>query len=72
MKRLFSYLLPLTTYLLLASCQAEGEYSTWPCRFAYDNSLHLDPSLASAMNVDSRGVFCKIWESSMGGLTLHY
>ena len=72
MKRLFLYLLPLTTYFLLASCQAEGEYSTWPCRFNYDNSLHLDPTLASAMNIDSRGVFCKIWESSMGGLTLHF
>ena len=72
MKRLFSYLLPLATYLLLASCQAEGEYSTWPCRFTYDNSLHLDPTLASAMNIDSRGVFCKIWDSSMGGLVLHF
>ena len=72
MKRLFSYLLPLATYILLASCQAEGEYSTWPCRFTYDNSLHLDPTLASAMNIDSRGVFCKIWDSSMGGLVLHF
>ena len=62
MKRLFSYLLPLATYLLLASCQAEGEYSTWPCRFTYDNSLHIDPTLASAMNIESRGVFCKIWD----------
>ena len=58
--------------LLLASCNAEGEYSIWPCRFTYDNSLHLDPTLASAMNIDSRGVFCKIWESSMGGLVLHF
>ena len=72
MKRLFSYLLLLTSYLLLFSCSAEGEYSTWPCRFTYDNSLHLDPTLASAMNVDSRGVFCKIWDSSMGGLVLHF
>ena len=72
MKRLFSYLLLFTSYLLLFSCSAEGEYSIWPCRFTYDNSLHLDPTLASAMNIDSRGVFCKIWESSMGGLVLHF
>ena len=58
--------------LLLASCNADSEYSTWPCRFTYNNSLHLDPTLASAMNIDSRGVFCRIWESSMGGLVLHF
>jgi hypothetical protein len=72
MKRLFSYLLLLTSYLSLVGCNDEGEYSTWPCRFSYDNSLHLDPTLASAMNIDSRGVFCKIWESNMGGLVLHF
>lgn len=72
MKRLFPYLLLLTSFLSLASCNADNEYSTWPCRFSYDNGLHLDPTLASAMNVDSRGVFCKIWESDMGGLVLHF
>ena len=72
MKQLFSYLLLLTSYLSLTSCNAEGEYSTWPCRFTYDNSLHLDATLASAMNIDSRGVYCRIWESSMGGLVLHF
>ncbi len=25
--------------------------------------IHQDPTLATAMNVDSRGIFCKIWES---------
>ena len=58
--------------LLLASCNADSEYSTWPCRFTYNNEIHLDPTLASAMNIDSRGVFCRIWESSMGGLVLHF
>jgi hypothetical protein len=72
MKQLFSYLLLLTSYLSLTSCNAEGEYSTWPCRFTYDNSLHLDATLASVMNIDSRGVYCRIWESSMGGLVLHF
>ena len=50
---------------LLASCQAEGEYSTWPCRFDYDNTVHQDATLATAMTIDSRGVFCKISESGV-------
>jgi hypothetical protein len=65
-------LLHLLTAVLFIACQTEGEYSTWPCRFAYDNSIHLDPTLASAMHVDSRGIFCRIWESSGGGLFLNF
>ena len=68
----FIFLYLLLSPFIFSSCNAEGEYSTWPCRFTYDNSLHLDATLASAMNVDSRGVFCKIWDSSMGGLVLHF
>ncbi len=49
--------------LMLMGCQVEGEYSTWPCRFDYDNMVHQDQTLATAMNVGSPGVFCKIWES---------
>ena len=53
---------------LLSSCsKAEEEYSTWPCRFAYDNLIHNDATLASAINVGSRGVFCLITENSRGG-----
>jgi len=48
-------------------CQAEQEFSTWPCRFSYDNSVYLDNTLASAMNNASRGVFCHISEESRGG-----
>ena len=51
--------------LALVGCQAEGEYSTWPCRFGYDNAIHQDATLATAMNVASRGVFCKITESGV-------
>jgi hypothetical protein len=65
-------LLMLLTALLVLACNNEGEYSTWPCRFAYDNSLHLDANLSSAMNTNSRGVFCKIWESSLGGRALNF
>ena len=48
---------------LLFSCQADGEYSVWPCRFSYNNMIHQDQTLATAMNIDSRGVFCKISEA---------
>ncbi len=53
----------LWSFLVFAGCNADGEYSTWPCRFDYDNFTHQDQTLATAMNIDSRGVFCKIWES---------
>ena len=52
---------------VLCGCAAESEYSMWPCRFVYDNSVYLDPTLASAMTAESRGVFCNIWESTQGG-----
>ena len=68
MNKAFSYLLLLTSYLLLLSCEAENEYSTWPCRFAYDNSVHQDATLASAMNVNVPGMFCLITESVRGGV----
>jgi len=50
---------------LLTACEAEGEYSTWSCFFKYDNMIHQDQTLAAAMNIDSRGVFCKISESGV-------
>ena len=52
----------------LASCQAENEYSTWPCRFAYDNSTHQDATLSSCMDVNVPGMFCLITESVRGGV----
>ena len=68
MKKLFFLPFYLFTLLLLTGCGAEQEYSSWPCRFIYDNSIHLDATLATAMNYSSRGVFCKITVSSTGGV----
>ena len=64
---------PLSLFLcsfifLLFSCQAENEFSVWPCRFAYDNSIGQDATLATAMEANARGVFCQITESTMGGV----
>ena len=69
MKKRLSHFILLTFYLLLlSSCEAEQEYSTWPCRFAYDNSRHLDATLASCMDVNVPGMFCLITESVQGGV----
>ena len=68
MKELFSYLISLTSCLLLLSCQADSEYSTWPCAFAFDNSIYIDDVLGSAMDAGSRGVFCRISEETRQGV----
>ncbi len=54
--------------ILLTGCKADEEYSRWPCRFAYDNSLHVDATLAAALDVNSPGVFCRISESVEAGV----
>ncbi len=54
--------------LLLIGCnKAENEYSTWPCRFAYDNHVHNDATLLRAINIGSKGQFCIITESTRQG-----
>ncbi len=61
--------LPLiSSLILLSACEADNEYSTWPCRFAYDNSVHQDATLASAMDAYVPGMFCQITESVQGGV----
>lgn len=62
----FSLLTCLFSFLF--ACEADNEYSTWPCRFAYDNSTHQDATLASAMDVNVPGIFCMISESVRGGV----
>ena len=57
----------LFTFLLLVGCKADEEYSTWPCRFAYDNQVHQDATLASAISGGSRGMFCLITENTRNG-----
>ena len=58
----------LASLLLLTGCSADKEFSEWPCRFEYDNSIHSDATLASALDKSSRGVFCLITESTRGGV----
>ena len=69
MKRLLCLL--LSPLLLLLSCgDAENEYTIGACYLAIDNSQHNDAILASAMNVNSPGIFCLIKsEVQAGGAT---
>ena len=46
---------------MLSACnESENEYTIGACLFVFDNSVHQDPTLASAMNVNAPGVFCTI------------
>ena len=46
---------------MLCSCEkSDFEYSSHRARLVYDNSLHLDPTLSSAMNAMAPGIFCRI------------
>ena len=68
MKQLTSYLFLLVSSFFLYSCSADQEFTSWPCRFVYDNSISLDQTLATATNPDITGIFCKITERVQGGV----
>lgn len=66
---LFSFLV----FTLFVGCSADKEYSEWPCRFSYNNQIHNDATLASAMNSGARGIFCTITEHTRSGAKyLHF
>ena len=60
-------LLPLS--LLLASCgDSENEFSPTTMYLVVDNATHQDATLASAMNQNVPGIFCKIWLTTRNGV----
>ncbi|SFO98731.1 hypothetical protein [Prevotella sp. tf2-5] len=67
MNKLTSYLLLLASCFLLSSCGAEQEYSSWSCRFIFNNGTYLDQTLGAAINPTIPGIFCKVTEQSKGG-----
>lgn len=67
MNKLTSYLLLLVSCFLLSSCGAEQEYSSWSCRFIFNNGTYLDQTLGAAINPTITGIFCKVTEQSRGG-----
>ncbi|MBQ7419683.1 MAG: hypothetical protein IJV17_02955 [Prevotella sp.] len=67
-KHLTSSLFLLTSSLfLLVSCGAEQAYSSWSCRFIFNNANYLDQTLAAAINPIIPGIFCKVTSESRGG-----
>jgi nitrite reductase/ring-hydroxylating ferredoxin subunit len=67
MNKFTSYLLLLASCFLLSSCGAEQEYSSWSCRFIFNNGTYLDQTLGAAINPTITGIFCKVTEQSRGG-----
>lgn len=66
MKKYTYYIIALLT--LFTSCgETEYEYSNYPCYLVFDNSLHQDATLSTAMNSMSPGVFCRIYISTRDG-----
>ncbi len=58
-----------TASLLTVSCTTDNEYSSEPCYFVFDNSVHQNSALASAMISTSPGVFCHVTETVVSGAT---
>jgi len=57
-------LLCLAVLAGLFSCgKADYEYASNHVHFVYDNSIHLDATLASAMNAMAPGTFCHVWKT---------
>lgn len=58
--------------LLLPSCTADEEYSSYPCRLVFDQDTHaISAAMQSALNALSPGVFCKVSQTQHGGQTYY-
>lgn len=65
-----SRFLALFFSLFLLSCSdADFDFASEHAYFVFDNSIHQDATLQSALNQMSPGVFCRIYETSEGGAT---
>lgn len=58
---------------VLSACgdDAGNEFSNYHCNLTLDNSTHQNPTLASAMNPLSPGIFCKIGFMVRGGASYY-
>lgn len=64
MKR-YTYYIIIALLTLLTSCgDTEYEYSGYPAYFIFENNAGRSAALASAMNAQSPGIFCRITLSS--------
>ncbi len=54
-----------------SSCgNTQNEFSSLPCRLLFDNGVHQNNTLSTAMNSVSSGIFCTIRKTMRGGATL--
>lgn len=54
-----------------SSCgNTQNEFSTLPCRLLFDNGIHQNATLSTALNSASPGVFCEIRKTMKGGATI--
>ncbi len=61
-------ILILALSVLLCACEgAQNEFTIGECYVVIDNSVHQDPTLASAMNSMAPGIFCRIKQTMKGG-----
>ena len=57
--RLTSYFLLIAACIMLLTACGKTEYSNVRVYFVFDNSRHLDPTLAAAMNPVNSSIFCR-------------
>ena len=68
MKKKIVLLALLTGMFSLFGCgNTENEFTVGTCYFVYDNSVHQDATLASAMNPSAPGIFCIVTKSMRNG-----
>jgi hypothetical protein len=63
----FTYIIYAMVLASMISCGAEDEYANIPCYFVFDNAVHQDAVLASALNSLAPGTFCYITETKNNG-----
>lgn len=72
MRKRTAYIL-LAAASLLTSCSKDSfDFSSIHAYFVFDNSIHQDATLQSALNPMSPGVFCRISEGIEAGSTYFY
>ncbi len=63
-------LMMLTVVMMLTACgDSEHEYTIGKCYFVFDNGIHQDVTLASAMNPAIPGIFCTVTQATRKGAT---
>lgn len=65
----FLFLMAITA---LSCSNTDFEYASERCYLVFNNAIHQDETLQSALNPMSPGIFCRIWEGSEDGSVFFY